>query len=579
MVGSAGRSDFGPGAPLRYGVRVRTAAVLFGFGLALQLLFGWATADHAAAWGVGFQGDAPLWQELAQKLANGQPDELLRLPLRPPGMQWLIASLWNGDPATAWRLRALFAVLGAATAPLVWLLLRRHLEPAAAALAAGLCAASTNLLLLGSGLHVEQPYLVLLLAALLVHERLAASGGIAPAVGCGLLNAALCLLRAEHVLLFALWLVVLFWQRAPHWRRTALTALFAFAAGLAPWQRIAWAQVDAYNTDGAPQLPPPGQAMPGGLPWDEGALTALRQLPAFQQVPTYQFVTDTVRVRGGRAVAAGDLAIVREAYGCFPEPLPKPFVCLYGGLNFFLGNSAEANGGFSQAALDRPPPLTGGDARYPPGLRQVLPRGGKLALSYPPHLDLVVHGYRRGLAELGGDLGGAVSRGAAKLWYGIEGAAGGVGGYALPIGLSGLRRPVDLVTATGAWAATFRTIWLAIAIAGLWTLRRERFAWPWFAMAAVRLAIVVAFFGYARQGALCVPIVSLGIGAAFQAWLLPRWPALARPRVGIALLLVLLVVEGVRARGVEVQIDGAPFAANPVPAAVAEHGAHAIAFR
>ena len=37
--------------------------------------------------------------------------------------------------------------------------------------------------------------------------------------------------------------------------------------------------------------------------------------------------------------------IVREAYGCWPEPLPVPLIALYGALNFFVANAAEAERG------------------------------------------------------------------------------------------------------------------------------------------------------------------------------------------------------------------------------------------
>lgn len=577
MVIVAGRPDLGPGAPCRYGLDVRPAVVLFVFGLALRLLFWHAGPDAGPAWHVGFQGDAPEWQKLAQNHAHGVVDELMRLPLRPPGMEWLVATLWNGDPSAAWWPRAVFAALGALVAPLVWLLLRQRLAPPAALLAAGLCAVSSNLLLLGSGLHVELPFLVLTLVAVLLHERLVVRASVPVAIACGALNAALCLLRAEHLLTFATLLALLVWQGAPARWRTVGLATLAFAATVAPWQLTAWSMTDAYNREGAPNLPPAGVVIPNGLPWTADALTAVRALPAFQQAPTYQFVTDTVRVRGGRDVRAVDLDIVRQAYGCWPEPLPKSFVCLYGGLNFFLANTPEANGAFSREALDRPPPLTGGDASYPPGLRRVLPRAGTIAFGYPPHLDAIVHGYRKGLHELASDPGGAALRLLRKAWFGVEGAVGGVGGYALPIGLSGTRRPVDMVTATGWWPVVWRVGVLAVALAGLWTLRRERWAWPWFALAVTRGIVVLAFFGYARQGALCVPVVALGLAAAFARWPLPRWPALARPRVGIAVLVAIVALEAWRARGVTALIDGA--AANAATADSAEHLPHAVEFR
>jgi hypothetical protein len=145
----------------------------------------------------------------------------------------------------------------------------------------------------------------------------------------------------------------------------------------------------------------------------------------------------------------------------------------------------------------------------------MLPRNGVLTLSYPPHLDAIVHGSQKGWAEIAADPGAAMARAGAKLWHAAEGAVGGVGGYALPIGLSGERRQVDFVTATSGWSDVWRLLVLGAAAFGLWRLRRCRGVWPLLAFAATKVAVVAVYFGYARQGALCVPIVALGVVAAF----------------------------------------------------------------
>ncbi|MFY9341964.1 MAG: hypothetical protein WAT39_05725 [Planctomycetota bacterium] len=523
------------------------ALVLFAFGLLLQLVFVFAGPDGGLAWHIGYQGDAPVWQELAQKVAQGAVTDELRLPLRPPGMQWLVTLLWDGNPAHALPLRILFAVLGASVAPLIWLLLRRAVAANTALLTAGLCATAGNLLLLGSGVHVELVYLVGVLVALIEQPQLARASATAPALRFGLLHGLLCLLRAEHVLTVAALLVVARWTGST-WRTLAL-ATAATAAVIAPWQWHANGVVAAYN-QGAPEL------APAPLPWDAAALARLRTLPSFQQGPVYGFVTDTMRVRGARVVAATDLDVVREAYGCWPEPLRPGLIAIYGGLNFFLANTPEADGGFSAKALDRPPPLAGGDGRYPPGLRRVLPQGGDIRLSYPPHLDAVVRGTARGFGELTADPLAAAVRCAKKLWHALQGATPTIGGYALPIGLSGERRQVDLVTATGTWPALWRLVLLAAAATGLWHLRRERALWPLFAFAATKLLIVLVYFGYARHGALCLPVLALGV-AALLAKLAPRQVAAStRSRIGVALLAAVLALELVRAATTSATVDG-----------------------
>lgn len=551
---------------------MRHALALFAFGLALRLLFWFATPDHGLAWHSGFQGDAPVWQDLARKVATGTPDELLKLPLRPPGMQWLVELCWDGS-GTPWLLRGLFVILGAALGPLLFLQTRRPLGHGAAFTAGALVASSSNLLLLGSGLHNELPYLALLMVTLGDQERLRTAPSPWVALRWGALHGALILLRPEHLLTVAALLALLWLQHAPRLLRTGLLAFASAALLLVPWQLRANRMVDAYNTTGGATLPAAGVAMPGWLPWTPDALAALQALPAFQQGPNWQFLSATVKARGGREVTAADLGILHEAYDCWPEPLPHALVCLYGGLNFFLANSPEANGGFSQQALDRPPPLAGGPDRYPPGLLANLPRDGQLALAYPPHLDRVVHGYARGFAEWTADPLGSLRRIGRKLWFGLQGATGGLGGRALPIGLSGERRPVDLVTATGWWPMGWTWLVATFAAAGLWTARRATPVQAWTVVAATKLVVLAAFFGYARQGALLVPFVALGLGLAADRWLAPRLPTHLASRLWLMAALLLAGGDALRI-GTAVFLDQQPLAQWRL-----DHGHHRLEFR
>ncbi|MCA8975000.1 MAG: hypothetical protein KDC98_09775 [Planctomycetes bacterium] len=526
---------------------MRPALLLFGFGLALRVLFWLSTGDRLDAHAAAFLGDAPVWQELANAAATGADHELLRLPLRPPGMHWLVSMLWDGSQETAWRLRLVFAVLGATIAPLLYLLLRHHVRAAAAVFAGVLCAAASNLIVLGSGPHSELPYLVLVMVSLFDQERLRTAPSIAVAGRWAVLHALLCLLRAEHLLTFAALLSVLALQRAGRWRRTLLVASSVFAITLLPWHLAVRGAIDDYNSANAPALPPANTSWPGGLSWRPGALDRLRTLPAFQQGPVFQFVTDTQRTRGATVVEPADLDVVQEAYGTWPRPLPKPLICLYGGLNFFLANTPEADAGFSGAALDRAPPLAGGPSRYPPGLLQVLPRQGTLVLSYPPHLGHLLDGYRDGWREIAADPLAAALRTLRKLWHAAEGSASGLGGYALPIGLSGTRRPVDIVLADGTMPLLFRLAVLGLALAGVWTMRRQPWLWPWLAFAASKLAVTAAFFGYARQGALLIPLMATAVACVLMRSdrLRPAW----------ILALALLAAESVRTMTTEVAVE------------------------
>lgn len=614
------------------------ALVLFALGLVLQAIFTLAGPHGGPGWHIGFQGDAPVWQQLVrfqpvvavvgdlrEQLARGQEpdwpaaarglaspgdslwldlatkvqpgdlnsqrhlapklaagdarvwrlavehgvDDELRLPWRPPGMVWFLSLFWNGDSAQMLPVRILFAALGAAIAPLLWLLVRAHVAATVALAASALCAISANTLLLGSGLHSETLYLVLMLVTLLDQRNLSSGQPWLAALRLGLLHGFLCLLRAEHAVTVGALFAIAWWLGTP-WR-ALLAATLAAAAVLTPWQLHANRLVAAYNA-GAPALPNPR------LPWDADATARLRTLPRFAQVATHGFVTDTMHARGGTKVTAHDLDVVREAYGCFPEPLRCGFIAIYGPLNFLLANSREADGGFARTALDRAPPLTGGDHRYPPGLRRVLPTGGNLVFGYPPHLDAVVNGTARGLDELRAAPGDAFARIGKKLWHAVEGATPTIGGSSLPIGLSGQRRAVDLVTATGLWPTLWRVALLGLAGCGLWQLRRLRVLWPLFAFALTKVAVVAVYFGYARQGALCLPLLALGIAAALHT-MAPRALAFAcRPKIAFALLGVLIALDCGFSWQREASLGGQPVVRGE-PFGVADFTARPLEFR
>lgn len=545
------------------------AASLFLLALILRLLFWQATEDRELAWSLAFVGDAPVWQAQAGALAanaSARDENLARelaLPLRPPAMTWLVAALWDGQPSGAWKIRVVFALLGALLAPLLYLLARAPLGERAALLAGLLAAGATNLILLSSGPHSETLYLVLLLATLFDQERLRTRPTALAALRYGALHALLCLVRVEHLLSFAALAGLLVVARAPRWKRSLALASGALLAVLTPYQLHALEAVRRYEREGGPALPPDAGRPPRFLAWQPDALERLRALPRFERFATLGFVDATLRARGASRVVAADLEVIREAYGSMPEPLPAPFLALYGGLNFFLANSPEADGGFSNAALHRPPPLEGGDARYPPGLREVLPREGELNLAYPPHQDALRRGYALGFQELARDPGGALARCGKKLLHAAEGAGGGLGAAGLPVGLSGTRRAVDLATPQHLVARLASALWIGLGLLGLWGLRREPRIWPIFLILATKLAVVLAFFGYARQGALLLPFLALGVAAVLDRAALARLAPRTVRLAAAVLVGGLLLHDAQRAlRGASLVLDGEPVGAD-----------------
>lgn len=548
---------------------MRTALLLFGFGLALRLLLAHQAGASDLPWHPGYQGDAPIWQQLAHDAATGSANELFRVPLRPPGMQWLLRALWDGSPQHCQFVQGSMLAMGAALAPLLYLLLRQR-GCKTRALAAGLLTAAMHpLLLLSSGPHNETPYLFLSLLAWFDQDRLQLPRAHWAAARWGALHGLLLLLRAEHLLVVAM-LTLAAWRGGPRARLPVLACgWLCMALVIAPWQIHLAQRVNAYNTAHPPELPRAEQPL-RSVRWDEQALAAVRALPTFQQAPVLNFVTDTVATRGGNRVTLQELSIVQDAYGCWPEPLRSGLICLYGPVNFFLANTPEADGGFSNAALNRAPPLLGGDSRYPPGLRSVLPQSGDLVLSYPPHLHLVLHGYRAGWQELWRDPFASLARIAKKYAHALRGAGAGFGGSNFPLGPAGERRAVDLTVALGWWGTLWALLSLTLATCGLWRLRHEAWLAPWLWSGLARLLVIGAYFGYARQGALLGPLVAIGLAACLPKRVTPR-------TLWTAALALLALEAGLtlhdRSTGTTAWLDQKP------ATAVVDHAAHQLHWR
>ena len=563
------------------------AAVIFVAALAVRLLFWQAAPGVDWPHNAFFKGDAVVWLQHALALERGRPFEL-DLPLRPPGVAYLIALIWDGRRESLDWLRAAWAVQGALLPALMFVALSRVFSPLVAWLASSAAAASTALILLSSALDNETPYLVLVVLTLALFERLRGSPSAMRLATWSVLHGVACLFRVEHVLFYvlSLGLLVVVWGRASGGQRLAsraasglvAAALSAacFAGPLLPWHIHAWGAVRRFNT-----VPPPAEAEAGvrsieerlgRLAWDPRARERRERLPAFTRGTASAFVAATAVHRGQRRVEASDFAILDEAFGYQPQPIARfPFVAGYGPLNFALANGPHASGGFGRARLQQPPPLAGGRERYPPELLRGLPPQD-LALAYPPHLQLYNDGYAIGLRWMTEHPGASAVLAARKLAIFWGGAALGFTGYGLPLGLSGLRRAVDLVVPEPSAAAlAWRLLVLAGALAGLAAGWRRPALHPWLLFLLTRLVVTVAFFGYARQGAMAAPVVLLLIALAVERWL-PRGLVAGvarRPHVlGSVLLAAAVAAEYARwSARPQVLIDGevVTSAADPVP--------------
>ena len=562
------------------------AALVFAAALTLRILFWMATPGMDWPHSIFFKGDAVVWLQQALAIDHGRAFEL-GLPLRPPGAAWLIALLWDGRRESIDSLRIAWHVQGALIPALTFVALRRSFSPVAAWLAAAAAAASTALMLLSSTLDNETPYLLLVVLSLLWFEPLRATPSALRLVAWSVLNGLACLLRVEHALFYVLSLALLLrgWSRAGAQRLpsraasslvSAALSLACFAGPLLPWHIHAWRAVHRFNTQ-----PPPDEAVMavrrfaaqlGRVDWDGPAREKREKLPAFTRDAAATFIAATVVHRGTRHVGGDDFAILDEAFGYQPRPLARyPFVAAYGPLNFALANGPQATGGFVRARLQEPPLLSGGAQRYPPALVQGLPPQD-LSFTYPPHLRLYNEGYAIGLRWIRENPGAFARLTARKLAFFWDGAAMGFTGYNLPLGLSGLRRAVDFVVPEpGRLALGWRLLVLLAAAAGLAAGFRRAALTPWLLFLLTRLIVTVAFFGYARQGAMASPVVLLLAALAAERWLLrgALGGAVRKAHVvGGVLLAAAVALEYNRWAGKpQVLIDGevVTSAADPVP--------------
>jgi hypothetical protein len=543
----------------RRSVRLPALAVFAG-ALLSRVLFWLATPDRAWGWTAWFKGDAPVWMEWARAIGIGAPFEL-GLPIHPPGAAYLVSLLWDGG-GTGF-LRFAWIAIGALLPVLVFLAAERSLGLRVAAVAGCWTALSAGMIALSTSINNETPYLALAIGAILPMEGLRERPRTGRLALWSAWNGVACLFRVEHALFFVLALVWLAagWARRSGARalRPGAAALLFFALPLVPWHLSAWSAIRRFNEEPRQLTPTEERAVSAvereleAIPWTADALRERDRLPGFSRRTASAFVLATVAHRGGREVGGEDFGILDQAFGYRPRPVAGfPFVSSYGPLNFALANNARATGGFDRSPLEEPPPLAGGPSSYPEFLVRGLPPAD-LAFVYPPHLRLFNEGYSVGWKWIRENPGQFARLAAKKLAIFWSGASAGLTGWNLPMGLSGRRPPVDMVSPDGDGAAiAWRIAVLLACVGGIASGVRRRAAVPWLLFLATKVAVAVAFFGYARQGAVVVPVVAVLAAIAVERWI-PARPS----RWIAAALLAGVLLEGARfASKPDVRIDG-----------------------
>jgi hypothetical protein len=561
-----GRRAAAPPAPDRRTVRV-LALGIFAAALATRLLFWQATADRAWGWTAYLKGDAPLWLEWARSIEFGTQFEL-GLPIHPPGAAYLVALLWNGHATGIGFLRFAWVLIGALVPLAVFFAAERSFGSRVAALAGCWTALSHGLLVLSTSINNETPYLLLAVGSLWFVEDLRERPTAGRLLLWSALNGIACLFRVEHLLFYVLVLAYFAagWLRRKGSRplRWTAAAIFFFALPLVPWHLSAWEAIRRFNEEPRRLTPTEERAVSeveqrlAPIPWTPDARRGRDRLPAFLRRTASAFVLATVAHRGGLEVRGEDLAILEQAFGYRPEPLHRfPFVSSYGPLNFELANHAGATGGFDRSPLAEPPPLGGGSESYPVSLVQGLPPAD-LTFVYPPHLRLFNEGYSLGATWIARNPSEFARLAARKLSIFWAGAAMGFTGWNLPLGSSGRRRAVDMIAPAGRPVVTaWRLAVLGVLVAGVVAAGRRFTLYPWLAFLASKVVVTVAFFGYARQGAVVIPVVALLAALALERWLPARLPSRVSTRLTVLLLLLGVGAEAARflSRPV-VRIDG-----------------------
>jgi hypothetical protein len=560
----------GPGLGIWY-------LVFFAAALLVRILFWRATPDRGWPHSAWLKGDALLWLEYARALRSHAGSFEMNLPIHPPGAAYLVATLWDGHAAGMAGLKAAWCVMGAVVVVLLARAVATAFGREAGLLAGALGVCWTSLLVLSTSVGSETPYLVLATAALALLPEARTAPSPARLALWSAVNGLACLFRVEHVIFWGPALAVVAWRGRREGRRTLVTlaaAAGAFVLVLLPWHVKAWRALASVNDTVAPapleSLPRMRRNEVSAVRWEEDASRLRGALPGYARDTAAAFVAATVAHRGRDAVTAADFAILDEAFGARPRPLPRhPFVSAYGPLNFALASHRAAAVGFSRAALEEAPRLFDESARYPEAFVAGLPPPD-LALSYPPHAALFVDGYAIGGRWLAAAPRASLRRAALRVARSWTGAASGLTGYGLPGGLDGTRPMVDQVVPSSLVARGWEIALVVAALAGA-VLARSRPALPcWLLFLAGKLAVGALFFGYARLGTTAAPVVVGLLAVLLARGVATRGRGLRAERVAAVLVGLAVVVEIARAVAPPaVTLNGQPAGPrDPVPANV-----------
>ncbi|MCI0630538.1 MAG: hypothetical protein L0Y44_07790 [Phycisphaerales bacterium] len=537
--------------PLNARTELWIAASVFALALTVRLMFLFSSPDRHWPHSVFYEGDAPEWVRYAAALDEGRPYEF-DLPLRPPAVAYLIhwlapgmaSQALAGTRASFIAFKVLWCVLSATTCALAYLAFAKQFGRRIALMAASLCVFSFASYVTAASLNNETPYGFILIMIVVGWLGLLERPMTWLAILVGALHGIATLLRPEHTLLlmmmvaYAAWIWLRSSPGVPNHPATAslkrkalmlaMVALTSICVCL-PWSvrgSLAVARFNHTSTDS----PNYDQAK---VVWTPEARAAIDSLPAFARLGNFAFIDALAQANNKQTVTAQDVNdFFTKVFGYVPQPMSRwVLVSIKGPLDFALANHPEARGGFSRAALIRP--------------NEPEP---KLLLGRPDHLRLINDGYSVGLGYIKSDPGAWLANVGRKLSNFVDGIALGFTSLNWPIGLEGVRRPIDMIAPEPGDAQFWQFIVLTLIGLGLALAVARRTGGVWIILIGYKVVITILFYGYARQAVSIAPAFYLFAAIALDQ--IGRWGFYAlkpwrRLRLGAGCVLIggLLAIE------------------------------------
>lgn len=540
------------------------ALAFFAVALIARLIFLLNSPDRDWPHSTFYEGDAILWVEWAKALDSGGVYQF-DLPIHPPAVAYAIAYFHDGVKITGFvGVKMLWCAMSAAACAFTFLACAANMRRRIAVIATLLLTLSFGQYVLATSLNNETPYVMLLTMIVWLTQRTLALPTRWTILTLGIAHGIAMLLRAEHPLLLAMFLLWMLIAAPPtHHRlrvRAPSCACFRSIASIAfialliclPWTIHATLATRRFNT--LEVKPIAFNLAP--ITWTTSAQDAIHALPAFARSDIYFVLNHWAQTKGRDTIDGPDVSgHLQGEFGWVPRDLPT-FVPVsnQGAFSFALANHPDCGGGFSRAALAHP--MRGNDPEF--------------AFAFPPHNRVFIDGWRVGWGSIKSDPLAWMRLVGRKFERFADGVTCGFGARNLPLSREGVREPVDMFVSDSPNARWWQPLLLVLIATGIILALARRIPCAlWLLLILNKLIITIAFYGYARQGASIAPAFYVFIAIAIDSMLLPidgrvarlkRWqPAIVLALCGAMLIGDLLLSrrhEQIAIKGLSVERRG-----------------------